>query len=421
MISEAAKSFQGIVINYLCTQTTIHGNLSLLTESICVALHLPEIHFLHFTDLFSFLGKQESEFLIILDEYQYLKNAGRKGKVDSMMQNIIDHLPGNVKIVLCGSYITVMKELLEEDNPLFGRFTSVIHLEELDYYDASLFSEKMSVSDKISHYAVFGGSPYVITNTYRTSVEEGIRKLLLPETGILRIYVENVILKEIQKLYDIRILQVIGNGKARYSQIEDTLDMTSNGLLTKQLNQLISMETIRKVSLINKPGDKKKQFYEINDNLIRFYFTCIFGKQSILSSLGEDAFYCLYIRPSLQEFISRRFESIVSQYMRRQVRSGQIRDVYDIGSYWYDDPVTHHNGEFDCVLKKKKGYSFIECKFYQKPMKLSECREEEQQVLSSPGIPLESIGFACSSGFDFSTGQYHLITGEDLYRKPAVH
>lgn len=417
LISEASSSFHGVIINYLCSQTTVQGNLSLLTESICAALNLPSIHFTHFMDLFTFLGTQKQQFLIILDEYQYLKEGGKKGEVDSMMQGIIDRLPANIKIVLCGSYITVMKELLNEENPLFGRFTSVIHLEELDYYDASLFQADLSVSDQIAHYAVFGGSPYVISNTCNTSVKEGIIRLLLPETGILRIYVENVILKEIQKLYDVRILQVIGNGKARYKQIEDTLGMKANGLLTKQLKQLVKMETIRKVSPINKRDDKKKQFYEINDNLIRFYFTYIFGKQSILSSLGEEAYYRLYIQPSVSEFISRRFESIVIQYFQRQVRSGKITDVYDIGSYWYDDPGKHQNGEFDCVLKKKSGYDMIECKYYQKPMTLTECKKEEKQVLSIPDMNIESIGFVCSSGFDFTSDQYHLITGKDLYTK----
>lgn len=415
LISRAAESFDGIVINYLCTQTSVQGNLDLLTGSVTAALNLPEIHFSHFTDLFSFLNKRNEQILIILDEYQYLKEAGRKGEVDSMMQAIIDHLGDNIKIVLCGSYITIMKELLNEENPLFGRFTSVIHLEELDYYVSSLFYPDLNVSDKISHYSIFGGSPYVNANTCTLSIEEGIKNLLLPETGILRIYVENVILKEIQKQYDVRILQIIGNGKVRYSQIENALNMPSNGLLTKQLKQLIDMETIRKTFPINKPDDKKKQFYEINDNLIRFYFTYIFGKQSILSNLGEEAYYNLYIKPSLNDFISRRFESIVSQYIQREIRKGMITDVYDAGTYWYDDPHTHKNEEFDCVLKKKNGYSFIECKFYSKPMSLSECKKEEQQILSIPDIHAVSIGFACSSGFDFTSDTYHLITGKDLY------
>lgn len=415
LILKASDSFDGVFINYLCTKTTINGNLDLLTDSICAALHLPEMHFNHFKDLFTFLSQQDKRFLIVLDEYQYLKEAGGKGEVDSLMQDIIDHLSNNVKLVLCGSYITIMKELLNEENPLFGRFTTVMHLEELDYYDSSRFYPDISISDKISQYAIFGGSPYVITNTCDKTIEDAVISLLLPETGILRIYIENVILKEIQKQYDVRILQVLGNGKERYSEIENALHMNSNGLLTKQLKQLMDMETIRKTYPVNKPDDKKKQFYEINDNLIRFYFTYIFGKQSIITNLGEETFYRLYIKPSVHEFISRRFESIVSQYIQRQIRSGNITDVYNIGTYWYDNPDTHQNGEFDCVLQKKKGYSFIECKFYKDPMSESECIKEEQQVLSVPNIQVESIGFACSSGFSFTSDKYHLITGEDLY------
>jgi AAA+ ATPase superfamily predicted ATPase len=64
-----------------------------------------------------------------------MKESGTKHEVDSYIQSVIDRLPGHVKLILCGSYITVMTELLEEGNPLFGRFTEIIHLEAFDYFE----------------------------------------------------------------------------------------------------------------------------------------------------------------------------------------------------------------------------------------------------------------------------------------------
>ena len=44
------------------------------------------------------------------------RSAKNEAQIDLCIER--DKLPENVKIILCGSYISAMKELLEEDNPL---------------------------------------------------------------------------------------------------------------------------------------------------------------------------------------------------------------------------------------------------------------------------------------------------------------
>lgn len=92
-----------------------------------------------------------------------------------------------------------------------------------------------------------------------------------------------------------------------------------------------------------------------------------------------------------------------------------MTDILDFGTYWFDNPAAHTNGEFDCVLKRSDGYDFIECKFYTKPMSQDECEKEEQQLKNIEGIVFRQIGFVCSAGFSFTSGRYDLITGEDLF------
>lgn len=416
LIAEAAKSFSGVVIEQLFTNTTLSGNIALFGATVCEALNLPPVRFQTLNDIFEFLKSQKRDILVVMDEYQYLKQSGKKNEVDSLLQDIVDHLTPQVKVVLCGSYITIMKELLERENPLFGRFTHILHLEEFDYYDAAKFYPEANVRRKISNYAIFGGSPFVLENLEENrSLKENIVNLLLPETGILRSYMENIILKEIQKAYDIRIFEALGNGKKRYSEIQSALGGDGNGLLDKQLKTLIQMESISKVAPINKQNDKKKQFYEITDNLMRFYFTFIFNRTGQIARLGEEAYFDTYIAPSLDQFVARRFEEQVRQYFGRVVRTGQRKDILDYGTLWYDDPKTKTNGEFDCVLKTKSGYELYECKFYKDPMRVKECEAEETQMRSIPGVDPVKIGFVCSAGFHFSDSPYALIAGEELY------
>ena len=418
LIIEAAKDFKGVVVNFLCVQSTLEGNLSLLGQSVCDALKLPYIQFRSIIDLFTFIDSQQKSVLLIIDEYQYLKNGREKNEVDSYFQTIIDRSSDKLKLVLCGSYISIMKELMEEENPLFGRFTLVIHLEEFNCFDASAFFSNISVNNKIAYYSVFGGSPYVLSCLKKErSLEENIRDLLLPETGLLRIYIENVVLKEIQKVFDTRILEILGNGKKKYSQILTGLALNNNGSLDKQLGNLLQMETINKTSPINKAGDKKKQFYQIQDNLLRFYFVYLFGKSGQVNVIGEKEYYHRYIEPSITEFISQRFKNIGMQYFQRKVKVGKLSGVYDIGSYWFDDPKNKTNGEFDCVLKLKDSYRFYECKYYQNKMTLGECQNEGKQVKAIKELESETIGFICSAGFDFTSKKYDLIDGEDLFNK----
>ena len=112
LIKEAARSFDGIVINHLCVQSTFEGNLDLIYRSVSAGLSLPDMKFDSLFAMMDFLRTLDKKILLIIDEYPYLKQTKKKNEVDSYMQTVIDRLPDNVKLILCGSYITIMKELL---------------------------------------------------------------------------------------------------------------------------------------------------------------------------------------------------------------------------------------------------------------------------------------------------------------------
>lgn len=82
--------------------------------------------------------------------------------LDSILQSLADqyHDASILKIILCGSYMDVMKSLLDADAPLFGRVTLSIELKAMDYYDTAKFYPEYSHEDKVMLYSVFGGVPY---------------------------------------------------------------------------------------------------------------------------------------------------------------------------------------------------------------------------------------------------------------------
>ena len=87
-------------------------------------------------------------------------------------------------------------------------------------------------------------------------------------------------------------------------------------------------------------------------------------------------------------------------------------------NYWYDDPKTKSNGEFDCVIKRTGDlYDFYECKYFDRPMTLPEYEHEQKQLDSVDEIKVDHIGFVSIEGFDFENkNNYILIEGNDLYQ-----
>ena len=166
----------------------------------------------------------------------------------------------------------------------------------------------------------------------KKSLEKNIIDLIINPNGILGSYVENVLLSELSKVSNANmILSALANGKKRYSDLESFLGIKSNGLLDKQLKTMIEMEIVRKVFPINKRNDKKKTFYEISDNLVRFYYQYIYKNKDVVLRIGEEAFYKSYIEPNLKTFISHRFEEITREYFTRKCRMEPESGILDVG------------------------------------------------------------------------------------------
>lgn len=418
LILKAIKNMTCKVIYYECLMTSLEENLRSLEAKVKACYNNKFLHFANLEELFEFVGTQQEKAVIIIDEYAYLKKIENAHYIDSLFQRIIDNSKENIDLVLLGSYVGMMKELLKEENPLFGRFSLVLHITPFDYYDASLFYPELSAAAKPALYAVFGGSPFVnVLINEKENLEENIERLLLNANSPVSIYMEYILLAELSKVANANmILSALANGKKRYGEIEQLISANNNGTLDKQLKNLLEMEIIQKVYPINKKNDKKKTFYEISDNLVRFYYTYVYNKRDVIARIGAKNFYELYIKNSIRTFISHRYEAIVREYFSRQLREGKRADVYDIGTFWYDMPKEKRSGEFDCVLEQKRGYAFYEVKYYEQPFSKSEAEAEAQQlknVLSF--MEVNKIGFVALSGFDFNSSAYELISGEELY------
>lgn len=418
LIQKALKVSRYRTVYFECLKGTMQDNISGFVQELVRAKILPvPLNFGALQDVFTYLNALPEKIIVVIDEYPYLKAMNDSATVDSIFQNIIDNRLANIELILSGSHIGMMKDTLQEKNALYGRFAVTIKLNELNYLEAAKFYPDKTPYDKAAHYAVFGGSPFVnqALNPAATIRENIINTILNPMSAVY-LYASQLLLSDYSvKINAERIFSVIGNGKKRYTEIEDKLEVKKTGNLSKQIKSLIDLEIIARNSPINKIGDNKKSTFEINDNLLRFYFTFIYKNASALQVLGAEAFYDEYIAPALTDFISRRFEGICRDYFSLQVRSGKMKGVRNIGSYYYDDPIHRKNGEFDVALEFADGYEIYEAKYYAQSMTLDEINREVQQVEEIKELTVKQIGFIAINGFAEREEPYLYLDGNDIF------
>ena len=232
LIQKALENCQHQTVYYECSKGAMQDNIDGLVRELVRVKMLPvPLNFSTLQDVFIYLNALPKKIVVVIDEYPYLKKATDSATVDSIFQNIIDNRLSNIELVLSGSHIGMMKDLLQERNALYGRFAVTIKLNELNYLDAARFYPDRTPYDKVAHYAVFGGSPFVnqALNPAATLRENVISTILNPVSAVY-LYASQLLLSDYSvKINAERIFSVIGNGKKRYTEIEDKLDVKKTG------------------------------------------------------------------------------------------------------------------------------------------------------------------------------------------------
>ena len=418
LIKEALEKQQKTYVYYECLRGTMRDNIDGLTQELTRLKILTfATTFPSFQDVFAFLNTLPQQFIIVIDEYPYIKSMTQPETVDSTFQAIIDNHLANINLVVSGSHIGMMRDMLREGNALYGRFGTVLQLKELSYRLAAAFYSSKDAYDRIGFHGVFGGSPFVLEQLRDSeSLRDNIIRTILNESNPVYMYASHFLMSDYSRSVNSeRIFATLGNGKKKYSELENLLDAKKTGNLSKQLKSLLELDILSKNVPINRLGDAKKVKYEINDNLMRFYFTYVYKNQSALQMLGAEVFYDQYIAPTLTEYISRRFEELCRDYFSYMARQGKLPGIRHIGSFYYDDPATKSNGEFDVALDFGDTYTICEAKYFKKTIELDDIHREAGQIRGIKGIEVSQIGFISASGFAQKEDGYLYYTGDDLY------
>ena len=421
LIKQALREEEITGIYYECKETTEKNNVDSLSELVGETFHFPRPSFADIEELLEYLFEKSEEtgFVLVLDEYPYLRAT--VAGLDSILQSLIDKYrnTSKIKFIICGSHIDIMKSLLDSQNPLYGRIDRTVNLQPMDYYESALFYESFSMEDRVRLYSVFGGIPhYNRLIDPGLSVQENVMELIASTGARLENEVSMYLRSEISKITNANeVFEALARGYSRFSDILSQSHVSSSPTLVDVLDKLIRMGLVRKEAPINDENNRRKAGYYIADQLSLFYYRYCFRYASQLSVMDPEIFYDRYIREDFEtKYVPAAFEEVCRQYLIRMNRAGKLAEPFEkIGRYWYDDPETRTNGEFDLVTEDPKGYVFYEAKFRSEPLSKSRIRQEIMQVQKT-GLNCYRYGFISRSGFDLEPeDDMELISLEQLY------
>jgi len=422
IINEAIKDYNGAVIHYECKRTSSLLNLEYLGESFCHTLNIGNLKFNSFDDFFDYAFKLsiDKEYVLVIDEFSFLLDDDFS--IESSLAVAIDKYKNKskLKLIISGSYVTIMKKMIEYGSHSYGRFNHIMLICPFDYYTSSLFYENYSPEDKIKMYSIFGGLPYFnsLINS-SISANENIINLIIKKDSIIEHELNEMILSETQKIsYLNDLIAILGRGTSKYSDIVGKLNQYKDARPDYLLNKLIEMNIIKKVVPINEKHNNKKVFYTFEDNLMHFYYKYVFNSPFSLNRANPKFFFDNFIKEDLEtQYIPKKFENIALEFLLRMNLMGKISPIiYELGTYTFNDSKNKINRQFDVVTLDKSGYIQYECKYTNALVGIKEIREEETQV-QQLNIKFYKLGFISKNGFDtnLDLSKYNCFVLKDFY------
>jgi AAA+ ATPase superfamily predicted ATPase len=303
---------------------------------------------------------------IALDEFPYLVDADPA--LPSIIQKFWDSgaaRAGNLKLLLCGSMISHMEELLAERNPLYGRRTLVLDLGPLSFRDAAQFI-RYRAEDKLLACGVFGGTPFYLELLRGAeTLQRNITRLLLTQTGNL---VDEPVMLLQSELREVSryatILTAIADGCTKHGDIIGRIkEISDSKTLSPYLEKLERMRLIRIVRSMDAGPKERDRRYFIADPLVAFWHRFVRPNlSSIAQGFGGDV-WRHQIAPRLDEFMGEAFEEICREHARRFSQETLAAPAQEVGRVW------HADFDIDVAGKLLDGSMIYgECKWWKDPV-----------------------------------------------------
>jgi uncharacterized protein len=311
---------------------------------------------------------------------------------------------GNLKLVLCGSVIAHMSELLAEKNPLYGRHSAVFDVAPLPLRDVAEFLPGWPAEDIVAAYGILGGIPYYL-------------ETFDPNVSLKRNVIDQVLARR-GKLTDepMRLLAAETINAPRYHSIMQAI---AAGCVTSSAIK----DRVR-----GGEGERERnRRYVFDDPFMAFWFHFVRPASSAVGLGRGDQVWRNRIAPGLPGYMGNAFEDICRQHVRLHsdefLGSAVFGEVgEDVGKIW--------SGDYDidiAAMLLDNSVVFGECKWRNQVMgegileHLVECAGKTR---FAAGVERRHFVLCSKSGFSPALAAsaegdplLHLLTPEDVVRQ----
>jgi AAA+ ATPase superfamily predicted ATPase len=276
----------------------------------------------------------------VFDEFPLAVQEDRS--LPSFLQEAWDHFLKDkpVTLVLSGSHIGMMVDMLEYTRPLYGRVTARLPIEPLPYAAVQDFLPRASSVERLAAYSVVGGIPaYLERFRDNRSTVDHIREHLFRKVGFFRSEPDQVVseLTRDSGRY-LSILRAIAAGNHAAGEIAGLLRLGTSDI-TPYLKRLRDMRLIeRRIPASIPPNERESTTrgrYHVRDHYLRFYHRFVEPNADLIEQ-GLTELAWQRISEQMRAYIGQyAFEEICREWILLQARQGRLPFTPEIvGSEW---------------------------------------------------------------------------------------
>ncbi|NUR70627.1 MAG: ATP-binding protein [Hamadaea sp.] len=305
-----------------------------------------------------FQAVRERSTLLVIDEFPFMTRVSPS--LPSIIQRELG--PGgsgqesSVRLVLCGSAMSVMGGLLSGQSPLRGRAGLELVVQPFRYRDAAEFWGLADPRLAVLVHSVLGGTP-----AYRYEFTQGdapadlgdfdawvVRTVLNPQTPLFRearyLLAEEADIRD-PALYH-SVLAAIATGNTTNGGIANYIGRKSDQI-SHPLNVLEDCALIRREPDLFRPG---RSHYRIVEPLITFYEAIMRKRWSELEIHRAEAVWASVRQTFLTQVVGPHFEGLCREYALENGADLFKGFASEVGSGVVNDPANRTQIEIDVAV-----------------------------------------------------------------------
>lgn len=294
---------------------------------------------------------------VVFDEFAYYCDASPE--LPSLLQRWWDRSGQRtqVMLVLAGSHVAFMEQLVLGGQALYGRRTGELRLWPFDYANAAHFFADYGTQDRIRAYGVFGGMPaYLAACSLQRSLAENIRGVILDDDAYLRREPQYLLAQERsveRPTAYLSVLRAIAEGHTQPSDIAMAAGFQSAASISPHLERLRSFRLVERIVPVTAEAGGRVSKYLLTDLFLAFWFRYVQPTEAALEQGAADWVLQQRILPDLDAFVSRAhgpWERACHEFLWRAFRRGLLGDAgFDRLGWWWEGRGAAESAEIDAV------------------------------------------------------------------------